>query len=158
MLAAPPLIRRKLRVLLGLAKYDDAVLMFTVSSFSISVALTLAVVMSQDISSRHQAIGGFIPSRELDNEVHKAYMRRFTEQRIVHGLNPFCPLKYTTNEGHANLLKRFSTGCSTEYNSVTASYTCKFDYKEANYTVTSAYHEMAICIAFLKSCGHKDLN
>ncbi|MBO0587584.1 MULTISPECIES: hypothetical protein [unclassified Sporosarcina] len=138
---------------------SEGVFAFSVSIFSLSMALTLAILKMQDNFSSHQAIGGYLPSRELDGVIHDWYIHRYrlTGIKKAHGLKR--PAKYTKSEKDAkrliSLLPEHDGSCKK--NKARGSYTCTYIYRGKKFTATSASREMAICIAFLRSCDYPDV-
>lgn len=125
----------------------------------LGLALTLNIYANQVILSRFQQFNGYTPSKRLDEAVHFEYMRRRTETKKVHGLNPFSRRRYSSKKKHTDILLHFmnESVCECSQSIANGSYTCIYTYSGVDYTVTAATYELAMSIAFLKSAGYTNL-
>jgi len=96
----------------------------------------------------HQNIGGYIPTKKLDALVSFYVIKKGgTINRLKKN--------FTTNRKHAEQLKYFFDSCDFEKNIPKQKVTCKVSIDGNQYEAISVSEEMALCIAFLKSCGYK---
>lgn len=123
-------------------------LALSIGTFLFSVLDTLRADQNtkvQDSVSLHLSIGGYIPNKELNELVKLHYLKR-------HGiLTP--KMNFVNNWNHTVKLKDFVDRCEFEENVAKHTTRCKVEYAEHQYEAVSASKEMALCIAFLKSCN-----
>jgi hypothetical protein len=100
---------------------------------------------SQYRDSLHQAIGGYIPSKEL-NELVKTHVNK-------RGGSFSSNINFVNSWNDAEKLKALVEHSECIVNIATKEVTCKVSYRNSEFTAISASKEMALCIAFLKSCG-----
>lgn len=143
--------------------YDQGASAVTLSMFCLVIGLTLEIMRMQHNIGRHQSIGGYFPSRDLDSDIHDEYLKRYNPMKRDLGLKnaPKNASKYTSRiqdaERLINLLPNpVEDGYCIE-NKARRSFTCTYIYNGKPYSGTSGSKEMAICIAFLRSCDNKDV-
>jgi hypothetical protein len=106
---------------------------------------------NQNRNSLHQAIGGYIPSKSLNELVRKKYMDRNLIFRLP-------KTNFVTNLKNAKKLLEGLESYDFEENKARHIVVCKLRYNGNDYIAKSASQEMAICIAFLKTFDDIDVD
>jgi len=130
---------------------DIFVFGFAIASFFLAYSFSLIsnlIEKTKHNESLHQAIGGYIPNKELNELVKKHFLWRGGTIR-----SSFPSMKFTTKWKDTERLKSVVDSCT--FNTIIAQnkVICKVEYKGQVYQAASASKEMALCIAFLKSCN-----
>lgn len=134
---------------------NQFVFVFTVAVFASSSLVNLLAIKKADTQynqSLHLSIGGYIPSKELNQLVKKHYLRRGgkIDNKLIGEMN------FTKNRDDSKKLEDLLESCDFGTPNIARNeFHCKIQYDGQCYEATSASEEMALCIAFLKSCDVK---
>lgn len=144
-------------ILMNLLKVGD-----TWNAFTLFIAL---MSMSMAMESHNMALNRkdirefseFFPSRELDKLIFDEYSKRCKEMGLLPSAKESA--RFTTVPKDADILRRLvTTQCTVEENIAKQLYKCEYTYNEKISSATCETREMAICIAFLRSCSHKSVS
>lgn len=138
--------------LADLDKNEQFIFTFGVSIAAIGLFLSFGsgvTAQQYQVQSMHQAIGGYIPSDKLNVLVWKHFLRQGGIVKRIEKENFISKWKDTEK------ILIFTDNFVLEENISKQIAYCEIERNGDFYKAISASKEMALCIAFLKSCGVK---
>ncbi|MER2005846.1 MAG: hypothetical protein ABS939_00220 [Psychrobacillus sp.] len=135
-------------IIVGSQENALTIIAFALTAISIGLSVSVYVIQTiADWNNTHRAVGGSIPSKEVDKKILEMYQVIM----VGKGLKPRIKktLSFSTNhKASMKLVKHIGEHCFTFKEDVfKQTYTCGFMYKWNHYEATSASKEMAICMA-----------
>lgn len=130
--------------------------LFPLSFFLVPLTLALHSFQRSEENAFNPGPEGFRPSRQLDQLIYKEYVKRCNSMNIKPVANKRA--RFTTDSCDTKHLQNLVPNAFVfEQNVAKQLFTAKYTYNGSEFETICGSSEMAICMAFLKSCNHKDV-